>query len=550
MADVPYLRPTPGRSSGRTHIDGRARGRGRYVLGAVLLVVVALAVAGAVLLGSASASLSTDSQAMAKVGLPLGGGTIQSVDAVTGPHSRRVALRVSGDQIWPRKLIPAGERLALDVVVKRPGWISWLSGDTQTLHMSLTAPAASLRSHYLTVSGHGPLRLRFRAPVEVLATGSAGQLHRHRLTAPTRVVTLPRSGAAGTIYVAAAPHTWESARPTAVSWFPAGGAATAVASPAPGSQIKPVTPITLTFSKPVSTALGSHPPPLSGAQGSWHQLSGHSIQFQPQGYGYGLGAHVHLALPNGVHLIGGQQGAGASGAAWKVPGGSTVRLQQMLSLLGYLPLKFRYAGPGVGLTPQAQLDAAIAAPAGHFSWRYGGTPAALRGFWSPGSFGTMTKGALMAFENEHGITADGVAGPVVWRSLIHAVVAGDRSHFGYTFVSVSVGAQRLSVWHNGRTVVGSTPVNTGIASAPTATGTYPVFEHLPVTTMSGTNPGGSHYSDPGIPWVSYFNGGDALHGFTRAQYGSPQSLGCVEMPFGVAGQVYPYTPIGTLVHVA
>jgi L,D-transpeptidase catalytic domain len=96
----------------------------------------------------------------------------------------------------------------------------------------------------------------------------------------------------------------------------------------------------------------------------------------------------------------------------------------------------------------------------------------------------------------------------------------------------------------------STAVNTGIASAPTATGTYPVFEHLPVTTMSGTNPDGSHYSDPGIQWVSYFNGGDALHSFTRAQYGFPQSLGCVEMPLGPASQVYPYTPIGTLVTVS
>ena len=38
--------------------------------------------------------------------------------------------------------------------------------------------------------------------------------------------------------------------------------------------------------------------------------------------------------------------------------------------------------------------------------------------------------------------------------------------------------------------------------------------------MSGTNPDGSHYSDPGVPWVSYFNGGDALHGFLRASYGS------------------------------
>jgi lipoprotein-anchoring transpeptidase ErfK/SrfK len=158
------------------------------------------------------------------------------------------------------------------------------------------------------------------------------------------------------------------------------------------------------------------------------------------------------------------------------------------------------------------------------------------------------QGALMAFETDHGMVADGVAGPTVWRALINAVLAGHRSTFGYTFVSVSEESETLNLWHSGKTVL-TTPVNTGIASAPTATGTYPVYEHLPVTTMSGTNPDGSHYSDPGIPDVSYFNGGDALHGFTRAQYGFPQSLGCVEMPYSTAAAVYPYTPIGTLVNV-
>ncbi|MBV8219953.1 MAG: L,D-transpeptidase, partial [Solirubrobacterales bacterium] len=109
--------------------------------------------------------------------------------------------------------------------------------------------------------------------------------------------------------------------------------------------------------------------------------------------------------------------------------------------------------------------------------------------------------------------------------------------------------ESLDLWHSGRTVM-TAPVNTGIPAAPTATGTYPVFEHVPVTTMSGTNPDGSHYSDPGIQWVSYFNGGDALHGFLRGSYGSAQSLGCVEMPYSEAHDVYQYTPIGTLVDVA
>ena len=155
----------------------------------------------------------------------------------------------------------------------------------------------------------------------------------------------------------------------------------------------------------------------------------------------------------------------------------------------------------------------------------------------------------MAFENSHGMTADGVDGPQVWNALIADVIQGKRNSFGYTVVSVSEGSpESESTWHNGKTVV-SGAVNTGVASMPTATGTFAVFEHLPVTTMSGTNPDGSHYVDPGIPNVSYFNGGDALHGFIRGSYGFPQSDGCVEMPYSEAAAVYPYTPIGTLVNV-
>ncbi len=161
----------------------------------------------------------------------------------------------------------------------------------------------------------------------------------------------------------------------------------------------------------------------------------------------------------------------------------------------------------------------------------------------------MTQGALMAFENSEGLSTDGVAGDGVWKALMAAVIAGHKSTFGYTFVHVSEGSPETeSTWHNGKTVV-SGLVNTGIGAAPTATGIYPVFEHALSVTMSGTNPDGSHYSDPGVPYVSYFNGGDALHGFIRPGYGYPQSLGCVEMPYSEASQVYPYTPIGTLVDV-
>lgn len=518
----------------------------------MLVALVALAVA-AVVFASAKASLTPDAQAIAKIGMPLGGGKIESVSVVSGPHAAPIPVRVDGDpQIYPRQMIPAAERVSIQVVVKRPGWISWLAGSKQTLRLTLTTPAASLRSHYITLSGAAPLRLHFKSPIQVVSYGPAGHLTRHLLGTPRSVVTLPRSSAAGSVYVSAAPRRWENASPAMVSWFPAGGSASAVASPGPGSQIKSSTAIRLNFSRPVSKALGSHRPVVSPATpGHWRTLSSHAIEFVPDGYGYGLGAKVSIAMPTGVHLVGGQRGSGSDGASWTVPGGSPVRLQQLLAMLGYLPLRFHYAGgAGAGLSAAAQENAAVSPPSGTFSWRYANTPAALKSFWKVGASGVMMQGALMAFETDHGITADGQPGPLVWKSLIAAVLAGKHSSSGYSFVDVNVASQSLSLWHSGRTVISSTPVNTGIASAPTATGTYPVFEHLASTTMSGTNPDGSTYHDPGIPYVSYFNGGDALHGFTRASYGSPQSLGCVEMPFSVAGQVYPYTPIGTLVHVA
>jgi len=48
--------------------------------------------------------------------------------------------------------------------------------------------------------------------------------------------------------------------------------------------------------------------------------------------------------------------------------------------------------------------------------------------------------------------------------------------------------------------------------------------------------------DPGIPWVSYFNGGDAAARIPARQLRLPQGVGCVEMPIANAAVVYPLTP--------
>ncbi|MDQ6819487.1 MAG: L,D-transpeptidase family protein [Actinomycetota bacterium] len=524
--------------------------RRAVLVGAFVLLVLAGLGGAAVAFASSHATLGADPAALARISLPMGGGKIQSVTVVTGLHANAVAVTVRGHQIWPLHMISANRQLSIQVVVRRPSWLSWLAGKTERLRLTVTTPSAHLPEHFLTVAPGAPLRLAFEQPIAAISYGPAGRLVRHELSSPTSVVTLDRSTAAGSMWVAAARRSWEQPSPALITWFPTGAAASAIALPAPGSRIAPGTPITLTFSKTVQQALGHfRPPVLPTTPGTWHQINPHTIVFRPEGVGYGLASTVTIGLPNGVRLIGGQPSPGGDPGKWVVPPGSTLRLQQLLATLGYLPLHFNPAGSGVPLTPQAQETAAVNPPSGTFSWAYPNVPAPLRTFWAPGASGVMTRGAIMAFENDHGLTPDGVPGPQVWRMLISAVLSGHGSTAGYTFVSVSEATQRLTLWHNGQSAV-TTPVNTGIASAPTNPGTYAVYEHIPSGTMSGTNPDGSHYHDPGIPWISYFNGGDALHGFTRAQYGFPQSLGCVEMPVSAAGKVYPYTPIGTLVHIA
>jgi peptidoglycan hydrolase-like protein with peptidoglycan-binding domain len=199
--------------------------------------------------------------------------------------------------------------------------------------------------------------------------------------------------------------------------------------------------------------------------------------------------------------------------------------------------------------PTVASDIPLAPLPGSFSWRFSDVPPSLAPLWTPGAYGVMTEGAVMQFELAHGLATDGVAGPLVWAALLKAVAHRQVDTAGYDYVFVDTGSpEYVNLWRNGKVIFQSL-ANTGIAQAPTAVGTWPVYERFTVTTMSGTNPNGTTYHDPGIPWVSYFHGGDALHGFLRAAYGFPQSLGCVEMPYSSAKTLFPYTPIGTLVTI-
>jgi lipoprotein-anchoring transpeptidase ErfK/SrfK len=156
----------------------------------------------------------------------------------------------------------------------------------------------------------------------------------------------------------------------------------------------------------------------------------------------------------------------------------------------------------------------------------------------------------MRFQDVHDLPTTGQMDTTTWHAIVTAARKNQIDPNPYTYVYVSQTQPESLKLFIDNYLFFTTAVNTGISVAPTANGTFPVYVRYTTTTMSGKEPDGKPYHDPGIPWVSYFNGGDALHGFIRGGYGYPQSLGCVEMTYAHAAIVWPHTPIGTLVTVA
>jgi hypothetical protein len=461
-----------------------------------------------------------------------------------------VDLRRDGT-LRARRPIPAGTRLVAEATFRRPGWIGWIAGSKQTTRLQLTAPTARLASRWLRVGRGAPVRVSFDRPVrEVQVTGIRPRKTIH-LSRPARTVALGRLGDAGSVGIRAVALDWERLpSPTAVTWFPPGRTAMVLLSTAPGNVLAANAPLRLRFSDPVAKTLGKRLPALDPVTpGRWRQTDAHTLEFRPSGYGFGLDSHVRLKLPAPVTVAVGGSRQPTRTLAWKTAQASELRLEELLALLRYLPLQWRADVADAPRTTAGQLAAAVDPPQGRFTWRYPNVPPELARLWQPGTYNVIVRGAIMAFQNEHDLTVDGFAGRDVWRALIADVIEGKPRDTGYSYVYVhSSVPQSLNLWHDGDLILTS-PGNTGVPAAPTQLGTFPVFEHIPVGTMSGTNPDGSHYHDPGIRWISYFNGGEGIHAFNRASFGTPQSLGCVELPLAAAAKVWPYTPIGTLVTV-
>jgi peptidoglycan hydrolase-like protein with peptidoglycan-binding domain len=321
-------------------------------------------------------------------------------------------------------------------------------------------------------------------------------------------------------------------------------------SPGNGSTgVNGASPITVAYSGPVTA--GTVMPTLSPSiAGSW-RASGDKAIFTPR-VGYPEDTRVKVSIPPSAGLT---TTAAARSISFTTGHYSAARLDQLLTQLGYLPLTWTPAAPS-GDVPatdaSGQLSAAYSAPAGDFSFK-SGYPKTLTSMWSAGSGNEIITGAIRTFEYDQNLTMDGIAGKQVWSHLLAAIARNQQNKHGYTYVWVTqAGTEHMDLYHNGKLAITSL-VNTGIPGRNTVDGTFPVYLRYTVTQMQGTNPNGTPYNDT-VYWVSYFNGGDAVHAFPRGGYGWYQSLGCVELPYngsgpGVAENVWNLITYGTLVTV-
>ena len=317
-------------------------------------------------------------------------------------------------------------------------------------------------------------------------------------------------------------------------------------------NVAPTAAVVIRFSAPIAS--GSPMPSISPAlPGRWQQTGSSELRFIPSAPAPPLATET-LAIPggsNGMLGTGGQRLAVTVRKTWQVRNGSVLGMQQALAQLGYLPLAWKASGGSQagGSSRTADLQDFYSPPAGQFSWRYSNTPAPLQSAWKPGTLNHVTEGAMVAFERKDGLPAYSSIRPVLWTTLLSAELANQTNPEGYTYALVSqTQPESLTLWHDGRDVYTSA-VNTGIAQTPTPVGTFFVYLRFVSTTMSGTNPNGTYYLDHGVKWVNYFDTGYAIHGFVRATYGFPQSLGCVELPVSHAALAWKWIHYGTVVTI-
>ncbi|WP_298343618.1 L,D-transpeptidase [Ferrimicrobium sp.] len=539
--------------------SGRTRPGGLRILGIVggalggLLIVIGVLLA----LNWPTASLESSYTSLAEVSTSGATQPIEHLSAIA--NGKPIAVKLEGSSVLPSHKLPTGVPFTVSVTLGRPSWISWISGRQTTLTFKGTTPRAKLLDPVAIPASGQAVQSDFSNPVSVVAYSYHSSTKYVKLDRASTHVSLPgaTSAAAGSLQVAAVPDPWETlpASSNMVFFRASGTTPEAVINP-DLTNLEPESTITITLSVPVAKAFGAKLPTIAPTiqgsdpvKGSWAEPTPYTLTFTPTAGDFWPTETFTMTTPAPIALVSPTGALGTTGATFSLSGGPipTLRLQELLAQLGYLPVSFS-SPTTVPNTEAAQIQALANPPQGSFNWKWT-MPTQLTSLWSAGNANVITEGAAMAFEDFNSLNYNNkLANPLLFPTLIQDVIHNKVDPHPYAWIQVQKQRpETLYLWVNGQVVLTS-PANTGIAGLKTTNGTFPIYLRFKENYMSGTNPNGTHYHDL-VHWINYFLGSEAVHGFPRAAYGFPQSLGCVELPIPTAGVVYPQVHIGTLVTV-
>ncbi|MGH7192283.1 MAG: L,D-transpeptidase, partial [Candidatus Saccharimonadales bacterium] len=115
-------------------------------------------------------------------------------------------------------------------------------------------------------------------------------------------------------------------------------------------------------------------------------------------------------------------------------------------------------------------------------------------------------------------------------------------------IVVNVTSKKMWIFQNGKQIK-TYLVSAGKPSTPTPLGEFHIYAKFTVQDMRGSNPDGTPYFQPQVPWVNYFSAGSAIHGVywhPLSWFGAINSShGCVGLPVDEAEWVFDWAPMGT-----
>src|SRR4051812_47357553 len=163
----------------------------KFLWGLIALAVAVVAALAATYFAWPDASIAAEPDGLPTVHVPNLAGKVVRV-SLHDANGKEIPVDLRNNVFRPATKIPAGAQLTAEAVIRRPGYVGWLRGKSQTVRVQVTAPTAQLTRRFLRT--RGAVKVSFDRPVLQLSVDGK----RIALARPTRTVSLGKRGTQGT----------------------------------------------------------------------------------------------------------------------------------------------------------------------------------------------------------------------------------------------------------------------------------------------------------------------------------------------------------------